>query len=874
MSSDDVTEVSNETEALQQILEWSQSRPNWQRDALRRLVLNENLQESDIEELTIICKDSEQPFLPLTIDHITATQSGSPSVALKKIKKAENINALVPNQTLSLLPKGVTVIYGDNGAGKSGYARLLKRACRARVSNGREEAILPNIYEDGSSQQSASFDYSMGTQNKNTSWTDETPASGDLSEISVFDSRTANVHVEDTNDLAYTPYPMKLLERLAKACDSIKGKLELEVGTIQAQTPQVISNPKCLDSTVTGRLIVSLTKDTSLDDIDNLAELSDDDNARMVQLTSDLSDNPAVKARQLRAQKFRLLDFQSRLRKLENAISEESRNILAELKQEHHDKKEAARVASENLFQDGPVEGVGSQAWRSLWEAAREFSTSEAYKEQSFPHVSEQAKCVLCHQDLDRDSSARLLRFEQFVQDRTQKDVSISEANLKEHRDKLRNAKISQSALLKEWLFIEDELGDVDLAENLRKYTGFSLWYLRSVLRDKSIDFPAFKLSETGLNEAIEALETRASCILANEESEERIKLRNELNELKDRQWLATVKDDITAEIHRMSSIHIFKEAIRDTRPNTITTKNTSLSKALVTDRLRTRFTQEIDKLNLAGLAIELSQQNSQRGVSRFKISLMQKPSQNAGDILSEGEYRCVALAGFLAELATNQSNSGIIFDDPVSSLDHLHREAIARRIAEEGKSRQVIVFTHDLPFLFLLRNACTQGGDPSDKTEIALRHIQKKNDSPGYCRNEAPDKAQDSKTKLDSLRTHLNNTRVIYENDPDGTDWIINARGLIDSLRQTWETAVEDSISPVLRTFSSKINTKGFGKLSAITLEDAEDMRSCYGRLSELLHKISDEMNPTAPEPSVIEEELNILASWVENISDRQSNI
>ena len=88
MSSDDVTEVSNETEALQQILEWSQSRPNWQRDALRRLVLNENLQESDIEELTIICKDSEQPFLPLTIDHITATQSGSPSVALKKIKKA------------------------------------------------------------------------------------------------------------------------------------------------------------------------------------------------------------------------------------------------------------------------------------------------------------------------------------------------------------------------------------------------------------------------------------------------------------------------------------------------------------------------------------------------------------------------------------------------------------------------------------------------------------------------------------------------------------------------------------------------------------------------------------------------------------------
>ena len=86
MSSNETTEVSNEAEALQQILDWSQTRPNWQRDALRRLIINENLQESDIEELTAICKDSEHLFLPLTADHITATQVGSPSVALKKIK--------------------------------------------------------------------------------------------------------------------------------------------------------------------------------------------------------------------------------------------------------------------------------------------------------------------------------------------------------------------------------------------------------------------------------------------------------------------------------------------------------------------------------------------------------------------------------------------------------------------------------------------------------------------------------------------------------------------------------------------------------------------------------------------------------------------
>src|SRR5690606_15490404 len=210
-------------------------------------------------------------------------------------------------------------------------------------------------------------------------------------------------------------------------------------------------------------------------------------------------------------------------------------------------------------------------------------------------------------------------------------------------------------------------------------------------------------LADIGLDDVINAVESRAAVLLADDESEERKKLRGELAELKDRQWLAGIKGDVLAEIARLKSIAKLEEALKDTRPNTITSKSTSLSEALITERLRGRLAQEIGHLNLAGLAIELTQAGSQNGVSRFKVSLIQSASRNAGDILSEGEYRCVALAGFMAELATNNSGSGIIFDDPVSSLDHLHREAIAKRLAEEGRTRQVIVFTHDLPFLFLL---------------------------------------------------------------------------------------------------------------------------------------------------------------------------
>src|SRR6202008_1409324 len=75
-------------------------------------------------------------------------------------------------------------------------------------------------------------------------------------------------------------------------------------------------------------------------------------------------------------------------------------------------------------------------------------------------------------------------------------------------------------------------------------------------------------------------------------------------------------------------------------------------------------------------------------------------PGVTVTDVLSEGEGRALSLAAFLTELSTAPSCSAIIFDDPVSSLDHIWRERIAHRLVEESKIRQVIVFTHDLVFL------------------------------------------------------------------------------------------------------------------------------------------------------------------------------
>lgn len=43
----------------------------------------------------------------------------------------------------------------------------------------------------------------------------------------------------------------------------------------------------------------------------------------------------------------------------------------------------------------------------------------------------------------------------------------------------------------------------------------------------------------------------------------------------------------------------------------------------------------------------------------------------------------------FWPELSTIDAQSAIVFDDPVSSLDHLHRDRVAVRLAEAGQTRR-----------------------------------------------------------------------------------------------------------------------------------------------------------------------------------------
>ena len=112
------------------ILAWSENKPLYLRDSLRR-ILNASIDNDDINELTLLVKkehgDDTVNIQPIFYDqtHIpTSIQTNNDYPKLLGLKNPKNISALHSEADLKFSEDGLTVIYGNNGSGKSSYSRI------------------------------------------------------------------------------------------------------------------------------------------------------------------------------------------------------------------------------------------------------------------------------------------------------------------------------------------------------------------------------------------------------------------------------------------------------------------------------------------------------------------------------------------------------------------------------------------------------------------------------------------------------------------------------------------------------------------------------------------------------------------------------
>lgn len=131
------------------IWEWSLGLPKWQNDLIRRLYQKSTLESIEIKEVidNILHENgfTERDFKIVPLEKkLIPNKNPTDSIKITALKNLKNIAAIEPEYGLEFSPDGLTVVYGENSAGKSSYAKVLKQACRA-VDD--KTKIHPNIYK-------------------------------------------------------------------------------------------------------------------------------------------------------------------------------------------------------------------------------------------------------------------------------------------------------------------------------------------------------------------------------------------------------------------------------------------------------------------------------------------------------------------------------------------------------------------------------------------------------------------------------------------------------------------------------------------------------------------------------------------------------
>ena len=856
-----------ETSALADILKWSKQRPEWLRDALRRLMAGGELSEQDIEELEAICLGDEGKASPVTDEHVAPLRLAGEPVAITGLRNPAGVNALAGGQGLTFAASGLTIVYGDNGSGKSGFVRVLKSACRSRDE---QTAILRDVNAADDIPQSAHIDFEVAGRAETYHWRPEHGDHANLPAVSIFDARSANTHVQKTNNVAYVPFAMGLLDRLGQVGDELRRRVNAKIDELAAQTPVAIKSPSLNEDTAAGAFLHGLSAKSSPAEVDLLVTLSDEEMSRLLSLDADLAQDPAKAAERLRARGGRLDSLRGALNRVVGAADDGKFTELRRLESGAKAASEASRLASDSLFREAPLPGVGSDAWRRLWEAARSFSDDVAYSDRTFPAPVEDERCVLCQQPLGDDALRRQDSFETFVKGAAQRGAEDAAKELEDYRRDLAGAWMSMGEIRALVTLLKTELDQPGIASKVRRSALIAAWRLRALLAGEGEPAAQAPVPMDGLEALREDVAHRARALSGDADSAERQALVSEHRELKDRLGLSAIAEDVRAEIGRQVEIAALRKAEKTCGTGTkrlITTKNKELSEKLVTDALRGRFAREVEKLRISSMPIELRKVRDRDVQSFFKVALVDKPGEPIGEILSEGEHRCVALAAFLAELVTSRDYSGIVFDDPMSSLDHKYRRRAAKRLVEESAHRQVIVFTHDLTFLFDLQREAEAAGE-----DVHYQNVHRVQSKPGHVSDDLPMDAKAARPMAEALRSELKSVRGDFDGWPEVRRSVF-ADGVIGKLRKAWEQGIADLLQPVMSRFNSQIKGSSLHKLAIINDDDVIAVRSARARLSEDLHASPETMNPAETTHAELLKELKGLEAWLQDVQDRQKS-
>lgn len=851
---------------LQEIHTWSKGLPAWQQDAIARIYASRELSVVAIEDLYALAKlevgiADPAGRVPQTLDDAQVAPPADPTrlVQLVAIKDLSHVNALAGGGRLPIAPTGLTVIYGENGAGKSGYSRVLKHACRARDQR---EAILPDAKLDPAQvgTPSATFETLIDGVSADLSWIFGKESPEALSEIAIFDTHCARAYIDNHGDFAYRPYGLDILEILVSVCTKLKARATQEKA---ANTPSnaayaAIANQQ----TAVGRALLGIPNTTTVATIETLATLTDAEVERLALLTKTLAEaDPKQKAQSLRQRVGRLIELKGRIDAALSLIDDAKLTNLRELITKAKDAKAAAELAASDFkATPGQLEGTGGEEWKTLFEAARTFSKL-SHHQHELGKLPADALCPLCQNTLGDDGVGRLSRFDTFIQQAAEGLAKKTRAEAEVAYKSIQTANVNLllgAALLDELKEISPELADqcsafqVGLTTRQKQALEASAakldWNLIQALPDNP---------NPRLDTYVAAMTEQAKALDATADEKAKAAMTQEKLELDARKRLGEIKTAVLEAIAKHELCSKLQKCIEGMDTRAISRKSTELSRTMASQELADALNAEFKSLKVHELYVGMKPE-SPGGKTQFKLTLQLPGGGVPSAVLSEGEQRAIAIASFLAEIKLGKGRGGIVFDDPVSSLDHRRRWEVAERLALESQHRQVIVFTHDIYFLAILEQKAEAIG-----STLAKNYIRRTAQGYGVHSENLPFDVVGTKTRVSQLRQLLVDIQKAKKDGDDDRQRMLTTFAY-GRLRLAWERCVEEVLlNGVVQRFGEGVSTQ---KLKAVVVTDEDYLHIDAGmtKSSKFEHDAATPVGRLPiPDPDELSQDIERLATF-----------
>lgn len=849
----------------QDILNWSQSRPTFVQDALRRLITSTTLTQTDINELVQLvkkeCGDTTVTLTAIPLDNthipITTTSSGS-YPKLISLSNPINICALHNQGRLQFSNIGLTVIYGNNGSGKSSYSRILRKLCWSRNPS---VTLKKNVFIPSTNQQRVDFVVENNGTNVSFTWTEGSPSNRILNSIFVFDNDCGDIYINNENPTEYKPVGIDLLEKLISTFTNINQALGLSIASYNTQKPVLPQNLLQTRISQWYGTIESLNRV----DVDSQIQFTQADADRKKELTIlTTAQNPQKNITNLANQRTRINGYIQQFSRVETLFNEQNINEIRTNRVTFDSVNQAYQIATSELQNVNTLEGFGTGPWRSLWEAARNYAHSSNLSDgQNFPSLISLEKCVLCQQELDEIAQQRLTTFNQFVLN----DVSTQLNSI--------NSIIQTKINTYNSLIVPpiESLSELEqLIPNFRNiYNQFSssvaicrnliLEFLKNG-GELEVNLQTISPNITSILPIIDAQIEQNNQLLQNRNA-----LVSELNELNCQEILFNNKTIILQyfdEYKYKSWISTCQSQLATTG---ISRKIGDLMENQAVSLQHQEFVSHLKFFNrdLAS-KVQISRTRTSQGNTYQKCGL-NGISEPINSILSEGEQKIIALSNFMAECTIDNRLNTIIFDDPVNSLDMDYRDLIANKIVQLSQNRQIVVFTHDLSFLRLLIDT----HKAINTADCEIIGINKYNDISGIVTDEIPYLAKNVQERVDSIR------RILTEHDALALTDAHGRETKLDSARKRFRMLLERSVEEVISNktyerFNKNIHLKKFNLSSYIVTEqsDIDFLLNLFGKYSVTEHDGGTSTIPLMPTKVEIEQDIRDYLRWKDGFRDK----